>query len=192
MKDNSSLPELMGLTRSRDLVRKTLYWIGDCLWKRKADIETALFRRECDLLNVPTTIVFYDLSSAYCTSQHDDPGLRRFGRSKQRRHHCPLVTLALVLDGVRFPHSSAILPGNMREVKTLEAALAGLERVHGCGDPDNRPTVVMNAGIASDDTLLWLQVDLHLQAGAAGPSRPCAGWHAAYGGQTSSRDMTDL
>ena len=34
IKDNSSLPELLDLTRSRDLERKTLYRIGDCLGKR--------------------------------------------------------------------------------------------------------------------------------------------------------------
>ena len=63
IKDNSSLPELLGLTRSRDLERKTLYRIGDCLWKRQAEIEKHLFRRERDLLNIPATIVFYDLSN---------------------------------------------------------------------------------------------------------------------------------
>ena len=94
IKDNSSLPELLGLTRSRDLERKTLYRIGDCLWKRQAEIEKHLFRRERDLLNIPATIVFYDLSNTHCTGQHHDQGLRRFGRSKQRRNDCPLVTLA--------------------------------------------------------------------------------------------------
>ena len=130
-KDNSSLPELPGLTRSRDLERKTLYRIGDCLWKRQAEIEKHLFRRERDLLNIPATIVFYDLSNTHCTGQHHDQGLRRFGRSKQRRNDCPLVTPALVLDEKGFPRSSEVLPGNVGEAKTLEAALKNLEEVHG-------------------------------------------------------------
>ena len=157
LKADSSLPELLALTRPRDLARKTLYRIGDCLWKRQAEIEQHLFRRERDLLNVPTTIVFYDLSNTYTTGQHDDQGLRRFGRSKQRRNDCPLVTLALVLDEMGFPRSSEILPGNVGEAKTLKAALASLEKVHGCNDSDNRPTVVMDAGIASEDNLQWLK-----------------------------------
>ena len=71
IKNNSSLPELLGLTRSRDLERKTLYRIGDCLGKRQAEIEKHLFRRERDLLNIPATIVFYyDLSNTHCTGQH--------------------------------------------------------------------------------------------------------------------------
>ena len=122
IKDNSSLPEFLALTRPRDLERKTLYRIGDCLWKRQAEIEKHLFRRERDLLNIPATIVFYDLTNTHYTGQHDDQGLRRFGRSKQRRSDCPLVTLALVLDEMGFPRSSEILPGNVGEAKTLEAA----------------------------------------------------------------------
>ena len=136
MKNNSGLPELLELTRPRDLERKTLYRVGDCLWKRQADIEKHLFRRERDLLNIPATIVFYDLTNTHCTGQQDDQGLRRFGRSKQRRSHCPLVTLALALDldEMGFPRSSEILPGNVGEAKTLEAALDSLEEVHGCRD----------------------------------------------------------
>ena len=157
IKDNSSLPEFLGLTRSRDLERKTLYRIGDCLGKRQAEIEKHLFRRERDLLNIPATIVFYDLSNTHCTGQHHDQGLRRFGRSKQRRNDCPLVTLALVLDEKDFPRSSEVLPDNVGEAKTLEAALKNLEEVHGCRDPNNRPTVIMDAGIATDDNLKFLK-----------------------------------
>ena len=36
MKNNSGLPELLELTRPRDLERKMLYRVGDCLWKRQA------------------------------------------------------------------------------------------------------------------------------------------------------------
>ena len=55
MKNNSSLPELPALTKSLDLVRKTLYRIGDCLWKRQAEIEKQLIRRERNLLNISAT-----------------------------------------------------------------------------------------------------------------------------------------
>ena len=41
----------------------------------------------------------------------------------------------------------------MGEAKTLESAPESLEEVHGCRDPNNRPTVVMDAGIATDDNL---------------------------------------
>ena len=156
-KDNSSLPEFLAFTKPRDLERKTLYRIGECLWKRQAEIEKHLFRRERDLLNIPATIVFYDLTNTHYTGQHDDQGLQRFGRSNQRRNDCPLVTLALVLDEMGFPRSSEILPGNVGEAKMLESALESLEEVHGCRDPNNRSTVVMDAGIATDDNFQLLK-----------------------------------
>ena len=56
-----------------------------------------------------------------------------------------------------FPRSSEILPGNVGEAKTLEAALKNLEEVHGCRDPNNRPTVIMDAGISTDDNLKFLK-----------------------------------
>ena len=86
--------------------------IGDQT-QRQADIEKHLSRRERDLLSIPATIIFYDLTNTHCTGQHDDQGLRRFGRSEQRRNDRPLVTLALVLDEMDFPRSSEILPGSV-------------------------------------------------------------------------------
>ena len=155
--DNSSLPELLVLTGSQDLECETLYRIGDCLWKRQAEIERHLFRRERELLSFPMMIVFRDMSNTHCNGQYDDQGFRRVGQSKHRRNDGPQFTLALVLDEMGFPCSSEILPGNVGEVKTLEAALKRLEEVHGFGDPDNRPTVVMDAVIASDDNLQLLR-----------------------------------
>ena len=84
-------------------------------------------------------------------------GVWRFGRSKQRQNDCPPVVLALVLDEMGFPRSSEILPGDVGGAKTPEAALESLEEVHGCRDPNNRPTVVMDAGIATDDNLQLLK-----------------------------------
>ena len=157
MKNDSTLPELPTLTKSRDLERETLYRIGNCLWKRQAEIENHLFRREREFLNIPTMIVFHDLSNTYCTGQHDDQGFRRVGQSKNRRNDGPQVTLALVLDEMGFPRSSEILPGNVGEAKTPEAALKSLDEVHGCRGPNNRLTVVMDAGIATDDNLQLLK-----------------------------------
>jgi len=42
------------------------------------------------------------------------------GHSKEKRHDCPLVTLALVLDGSGFSRRSRIFPGNVSEPDTLQ------------------------------------------------------------------------
>ena len=72
--------------------RKTLYRVGDLLWKHRAALREGLLDRERNLLNRSDTIVFYDLSNAHCTGHHGDNGLDQFGRSKQKRNDCPLVT----------------------------------------------------------------------------------------------------
>ena len=159
IKDNSSLPELLGLTRSRDLERKTLYRIGDCLWKRQAEIEKHLFHRERDLLNIPATIVFHDLSNTHCTGQHHDQGLRCGASGARNNVEMTVPWLPWHWFWMRrtFPAAARYCPAMFGEAKTLEAALKNLEEVHGCRDPNSRPTVIMDAGIATDDNLKFLK-----------------------------------
>ena len=60
-------------------------------------------------------------------------------RSKGCRSDCPLVTLAMVLDGSGFPRRSRVFAGNASEPATLKDMLAGLDT------PPNA-TVVMALG----------------------------------------------
>jgi transposase len=55
------------------------------------------------------SIVLYDLTNTYFEGQcaHNPKG--QFGRSKEKRSDCPLVTLGLVLDGEGFPLSSQVV-----------------------------------------------------------------------------------
>ena len=132
---------------------KTLYRIGDLLWRHRAAIQRELFNRERSLLDIPDTIAFYDLTNVHYHG-HTHGELPRFGRSKQKRDDCPLITLALALDGAGFPRSCEILPGNASEPGTLEDALARLKAV--CGGTAPKPTVVMDAGIATEENIVWL------------------------------------
>ncbi len=68
---------------------------------------------------------------------------------------CPLVTLALVLDSSGFPIRSHVYEGNVGEAKTLSEVIhdpqqQGVVECH-------KPTVVMDAAIASQDKLLQKQ-----------------------------------
>lgn len=47
----------------------------------------------------------------------------RYGRSKEKRSDCPLVTLGLVLDMHGFAKKSQIFEGNASEPKTLETMI---------------------------------------------------------------------
>jgi hypothetical protein len=75
------------------------------------------------------------------------------GHSKEKRSDCPLVTLALVLDGQGFPKRSETFEGNVSEPKTLAALLARLSRSRrGSG-----ATVVLDAGLATEENIAWLR-----------------------------------
>ena len=107
-----------------------------------------LFGNTQELLGFDETIVFYDLTNTYYTGRQRGT-LLKYGRSKEKRSDCPLVTLAVVLDGSGFPRTANILPGNTCEPNTLRQAIAQLN-----GD---KPTVIMDAGIATAANLAYLK-----------------------------------
>ena len=152
---DSALPELLGLAGTRStLSRKTLYRICCLLWKHRAALQRGLRQQEATLFGTPDAIVLYDLTNVH-TCGAGNGKLRRRGRSKQRRHDCPLVTTALMLDAAGFPRACEILPGNVSECGTLADAIGRLRAECGAGQPT--PTVVMDAGIATEANLTWLR-----------------------------------
>jgi transposase len=96
---------------------------------------------------------------------------------------CPLVTLAMVLNGSGFVRRTQVFAGNASEPATLQEMLTGLGAAPGA-------TVVMDAGIATEPNLKWLRAQgLHYVvksrlevASARAPVRPCAGHRSANGG----------
>ena len=149
----SATLELLGLEGARPLARSKLYRIGDLLWRQRDALEAALFERERTLLDLPPTLVFYDLTNVHYYGR--PRGDLQHGRSKQKRNDCPLMTLALALDGAGFPRRSEILPGNVSEPGTLAAALRRLDELPSEAGP--RPTVVMDAGLSTEENLAWLK-----------------------------------
>ena len=149
---HSAALELLGLDSGVPLSLAKLYRVGDLLWHHREALESALFRRERSLLELPPTIAFYDLTNVH---YHGRPRADlRHGRSKQKRDDCPLVTLGLTLDAAGFPCRSEILPGNVSEPATLAKAISRLGRLLGDGP---RPTVIMDAGLSTAETIGWLR-----------------------------------
>ena len=146
--DDSALPEMLDLSIA-DLKLGALYRVADTLYRHRQQLESSLYRRQCDLFGHRSTVMLYDLTNTWFTGQaHRSPG--QFGHSKQKRHDCPLVTLGLCVDEAGFVRRSEVLPGNASEPQTLAGALTALG---GSG----ALTVVMDAGIASDDNIEFLR-----------------------------------
>ena len=125
-----------------------------CCGNHRRELQRGLRQQEAALFGMPDAIVLHDLDNAHCCGLARG-ALRRRGRSKQRRHDCPLVTTALMLDSAGFPRACEILPGNLSECGALADAIARLRQE--CAPEQPQPTVVMDAGIATEANLAWLR-----------------------------------
>jgi len=149
LSERSALDELLK-TDFSTLPLKNLYKISDTILKHKTAIEKALYQREKDLFNLSETITLYDLTNTYFEGRCLANPKAQYGRSKEKRSDCCLVSLGLVLDSSGFPKSSQFFPGNISEPKTLKEMLTALGAT-------KKSLVVMDAGIASEENLTWLK-----------------------------------
>jgi transposase len=146
--EHSALDELLE-TDFSNLPLKLLYQISDSLLKYKTVIEEALYCREKDLFQLEEVVTLYDLTNTYFEGKAAGHPKAKRGRSKEKRSDCRLITLGMVLDSSGFPKRSEVFAGNVSEPSTLQKML---EKLTG----QNKPTLVMDAGIATKENLKWL------------------------------------
>jgi transposase len=153
-KQVSGFDEVLG-TSFEHLSNNALYRLSDALVAKKEQIEEALVRRERSLLGLRETIILYDLTNTYFCGTGADNSLAKRGPSKEKRTDCPLVTLALALDEDGFPKASRTFAGNVSEPATFREILRVLpvKEVQQRCLFENAPTVVMDAGIATNKNL---------------------------------------
>jgi transposase len=152
LQSHSALGELLDHDfQTTSLTR--LYTITDKLLAHQDKIEQFLYQRECNLFELKQTIVLYDLTNTFFEGTAKLNPKAQFGRSKEKRSDCPIVTMGLVMDGDGFPMNSKIFEGNISEAGTLEQMIDHLGGL-ALSEP---PTVVMDAGIASEENIQWLK-----------------------------------
>jgi hypothetical protein len=147
LRNNSALDEILD-TDFSNLHKNRLYKISDLLLKNQSAIESALYQKEQELFNLSEVVTLYDLTNTYFEGDSLGNDNAALGHSKEKRTDCKLVTLALVLDASGFPKKSHIFKGNISEAGTLESMLNALD--------NKNPIVVMDAGIATEDNINWL------------------------------------
>ena len=149
LQQRSALGDLTGYDfGAMDLNR--LYRASDALYKHREALQDHLFAQAQTLFGFGETITLYDLTNTYFEGVAAGVSKAKRGHSKESRSDCPLVTLAMALDGSGFPRRSRVFAGNASEPATLEEMLSGL------GAPPGA-TVVMDAGIATEANLAWLR-----------------------------------
>lgn len=154
--ERSALDELMDVDLS-GVSLDSAYKAADLLLKNKEALEDHLRRTEERLFGLDEKILLYDLTNTFIEGTGRANGKARYGRSKEKRSDCLLMTLGLVLDVQGFPKKSRIYEGNISEPKTLEQMIKGLFIGESGRDPLLMPTIVMDAGIASEDNIKWLR-----------------------------------
>jgi transposase len=154
----SGMDELLG-TKFTNLHHNALYRTSDLLLAQKSEIEKRLREEERDLFCLEEKIILYDLTNTYFEGKSYGEEIT-YGKSKDKRYDCPLLTLGLVLDGDGFPKVSEIFPGNVSEPETLEEVLGILGAKGGS-------TVLIDAGVATEENLLWLKGEGYHYVGVA-------------------------
>lgn len=126
-----------------------LYRASDQLLKHKDTLERYLYERERSLFDFQEVLTLYDLTNTYFEGAGEGDANAALGKSKEKRSDCPLVTLALVLDGSGFPKRSEVFAGNASEPSTLAQMVDRLVS-------ESAPTIVLDAGLATEDNIAWL------------------------------------
>lgn len=155
----SALDKLLNTDFSR-LGQNSLYRISDLLFEHRDQIESFLRENTRKLLGLSETIILYDLTNTYFEGDVSKCSKAKHGRSKEKRYDRPLVTVGFVLDHDGFLKSSRIFEGDVSEPKTLIKMVEAMHDQTAEASPPlplDRPTVVMDAGIASEENLSLLK-----------------------------------
>jgi len=149
----SALDELMSTDFSNLPLRK-LYHISDILLENKDELEAHLDSKENEIFDLDNTIVLYDITNTYFEGVAKANSKAKYGRSKEKRRDCPLVSAGLVLNKQGFIKRSEFLPGNVIETKAFAEAIT---KLHYQSDFLVKPIIVIDAGMASQANIDWLK-----------------------------------
>ena len=148
LQKHSALGELIDFDFNA-MPHMALYRASDMLMKHRDTLEQHIFSSVTSLFSLQETVTLYDLTNTCFEGNASANPKAKHGRSKEKRSDCPLVTLALVLDGSGFVRQSRVFEGSVSECGTLEGMLTGLGASPGA-------RVIMDAGIATEDNIAWL------------------------------------
>ncbi len=157
--DRSALYEMTGKPL-RDSLNS--YYRGcDTIYSLMDKLEKHLLEKERDIFSLSEKMFFFDLTNTYFEGKSLSNPKAKYGRSKEKRSDCKLVTLGLVIDETGFPKCSRLFPGNQFEGDTLIEMIENLEE-NLCTTATDEPsgkkrTIVIDAGIATKDNITSLK-----------------------------------
>ncbi len=152
IKDNSAICDITGFDVNK-ITKDKLYQSALDLYKHKTTIEKHLSTTTNELFDLQDRIILYDLTNTYFEGSKKSSRLAQYGRSKEKRNDAKLVVLAMVINIEGFIKYSAVHEGNYADSSDITTLLKTLGQTT---IPANKPIVVMDAGIATEDNLTIL------------------------------------
>jgi transposase len=95
------------------------------------ELEAYLYERMDSLLDFSGLRFLYDMTNTYFEGRMSGSTLARFGRSKEKRSDCPLVSMGLLCNEQGFRKRSDFYPGNISEPGTFDTVLDEVEQSGG-------------------------------------------------------------
>lgn len=151
--NRSAIYEITGEPLRKSL--NSYYRAGDTIYSLQNKIEKYLSKKEKDLFSLSEKILLIDLTNTYFEGECLQNRKAKRGRSKQKRSDCKLVTLGLIIDELGFVKYSELFEGNQSEPGTLQQMIKNMEK--NITSPVEDRTVVIDAGIATDENIKWLK-----------------------------------
>jgi hypothetical protein len=153
IKQNSAVCEITGYEQQK-ITKDKLYSISHKLYEVKDELEQHLSKRTNELFDLEDKIIIYDLTNTYYEGRMMDSKLAKYGRSKEKRSDAKIVVLAVVVNTEGFLKYSQVFEGNMADSSSLEKIINQLNLRTGAYD--QKPVIVLDAGIATDDNIKLL------------------------------------
>lgn len=153
LRRNSGLCELFDIDPHR-INRFQLYKISRQLYRHKKELEVYFRDKTRSIFNLNEKIILYDLTNSYFEGRMQQSIKAKFGRSKEKRDDCKIITLALVTNSEGFIRYSKLYKGNISDCKTLGSTI---EEINDAANLTVMPTIVLDAGIATEDNLDMLK-----------------------------------
>ncbi|ASB50222.1 transposase [Alkalitalea saponilacus] len=143
------LSQYLRENNKEDISEDRIYYFMDRLNNSYKDqVEEISFRYTKKVLGGNIGIVFYDMTTIYFESDHNDE-FRETGFSKEGKHQNPQIYLGLLVGKSGYPIGYDIFEGSIYEGHTLIPVLERFEKRFSL----QKPIVVADAGLLSSDNI---------------------------------------
>jgi len=122
--------------------------------KLKPQVEQIAFAHTMRVLNDNISVVFYDMTTLYFEASDEDD-LRKTGFSKDGKHQCPQIYIGLLVGLGGHAIGYDIFEGDIYEGHTLIPFIEKISLKFNL----NKPVVVADAGLLSNDNITALQAN---------------------------------